>query len=102
MSFEQLKGDRQFAFRGVSSDRSKSTVVVSADLQLARRYDIPVQSLPLICRQLLDAADSSAVAHGFVRLTEEHMCAVNRTAREEASLSKKQRTPQDVTRPLAG
>ena len=102
IGFDHKKGARQFAFRQLSPDRAKSTVVVSADLELARRYDIPVQSLPLICTQILEAADASAVAHGFVSVTEEHMWAANQAAREQAAASKKKRTPPDAAPTLAG
>ena len=40
--FQQVNGIRQFAFRSTGNGDAKRTVVVSADLGLARKYDVSV------------------------------------------------------------
>jgi hypothetical protein len=53
--FRQFEAVRQFYFDAVGADRTRRRVSVDADLDLVRRYRIPVQELPLLCRRLLDA-----------------------------------------------
>jgi hypothetical protein len=47
---------REFAFDAVAADRSKTHFKVMANLELSRKYHIPVQELPLLCRRLLEAS----------------------------------------------
>ena len=53
--FRQFETVRQYYFDAVGEDRVRKQVAVDADLDLVRRYGIPVQDLPLLCRRLLDA-----------------------------------------------
>ena len=70
-------------------------MVVLADISLARKYDIHVQNLPLLCRELLERSDAEALAGGGVTLTETHMAAVSKAARD-ASEEKKIHRPRPV------
>jgi len=51
--FRQEKNTRHYSFQGVGSDRKRTDFLVCVDLILARKYAIPMQELPLLCRQLL-------------------------------------------------
>src|SRR3954454_6468471 len=52
--FTHELGFRVFAFERVGADRVRTDYVVRADLTLTRKYGIPVQDLPLLCRALLE------------------------------------------------
>ena len=88
--FDQTDGVRRFAFDCVADDRSVSHVVVRADVTLARKYDIRLQELPLLCRRFLSElpADRQAAA---VTFSETDMRAV-RTAAEAIVETRKQKT----------
>lgn len=85
--FDQTDGVRRFAFDCVADDRSVSHVVVRADVTLARKYDIRLQELPLLCRRLLADlpvhADSAAVT-----FTEADMRAVQTAAQSTVETKK--------------
>jgi len=52
--FKQDTGFRVFAFESTATDRTRTEYTVRADLALTRRYGIPIQELPLLCRALLE------------------------------------------------
>ncbi len=52
--FRQVVDFRDFTFERIEADRTRSTFTVRADLALARRHQIPLQELPLLCRAVLD------------------------------------------------
>ena len=52
--FRQEINVRRYTFEAVGDDRSRKEVTVTADLGLARKYKIPLQELPLLCRRLLE------------------------------------------------
>ena len=93
--FDQSDSLRRFVFETIDADRSRSTVVVTADLTLARRHSIQVQDLPLLCRQLLESLDRSTIAGAELTLTEAGMAEVNRVAMAavEERKSRKVRPP---------
>jgi hypothetical protein len=51
--FTQDSGCRVFAFARIEEDRTRTEFTVRADLALSRRYLIPMQGLPLLCRNFL-------------------------------------------------
>ena len=57
--FSQVEEFRVFTFHGVGDDRSRQPFWVRANLALTRRYGIPVQDLPLLCRHILEQRDNS-------------------------------------------
>jgi hypothetical protein len=63
--FKQDLGFRVFAFSRVEADRTRTEYTVRADLTLSRKYLIPMQELPLLCRnrlaRSLDLDQSSSV-----------------------------------------
>jgi hypothetical protein len=52
--FKQFDDIRQYYFDAVGEDRSRQQVTIGADLSLIRKYGIPLQELPLLCRLLLE------------------------------------------------
>ena len=56
--FTQDLAFRVFAFERMGLDRVRTKYVVKADLSLSRRYGIPLQELPLLCRNLLSRSES--------------------------------------------
>jgi len=54
VGFSQNSNIRRFAFKGVAADRTRRMFVVGADLTLISKHSIPLQELPLLCRQLLE------------------------------------------------
>ena len=65
MGFTNEHNLRRFTFELAGSGPPRTTVVVEADMALARKYEIPLQELPLLCVRLLQSwtadADSTAV-----------------------------------------
>ena len=55
--FTQDIGFRVFAFARGGADRSSAVYTVRADLALSRRYEITLQELPLLCRNLLEGRE---------------------------------------------
>lgn len=77
--FQEGNGFRRFAFECVGADRSRNTIIVRADVGLARKHDIRLQELPLICLRLLESLDEERVASP-ITLTEDHMIAIQTEA----------------------
>ena len=65
MGFTNELSLRRFTFELVGSGPPRTTMVVVADMALVRKYEIPLQELPLLCVRLLQSwtadADSTAV-----------------------------------------
>jgi hypothetical protein len=89
--FKQLDNIRQYHFDAVGQDRSRQQVTVGADLSLIRKYHIPLQELPLLCRLLLERRATIEAA----AFTESDMVQyVNeRAARANAPAEKRRRGP---------
>lgn len=81
--FDDRDGVRRFAFDRHSSDRSRTKVFVGADLGLARKHEIRLQELPLICVQLLESLQVGALMSP-VTLTEDKMIEIQTAARMKA------------------
>ena len=92
--FTQDMGFRVFAFERMGEGRVRTKFTVRADLSLIRRYDIRMQELPLLCRNLLERCND--VETCTVIFTEAEMslhaqdCAA---ARQAAALKRKPRRP---------
>ena len=52
--FRQSDHTRRYYFDAIDADRSKKRVTVTADVDLVRKYGIPIQELPLLCIRLLE------------------------------------------------
>ena len=66
-------GFRVFAFEGIGEDRVRTAYSVRADLSLVRKYGIPMQELPLLCRTILEKRDGNDTRRTFT-YTEAAMC----------------------------
>ena len=95
--FDTKDSIRRFVFETITADRTRSTVVVTADLTLARRHSIQVQNLPLLCRQLLESRDPGTVAGATLALTEANMAEVTRIARAAVEEKKPRKTRPPVS-----
>jgi hypothetical protein len=88
--FTPDNGFRVFNFEGIAEDRSRVRFTIRADLGLARRYGIPIQDLPLLCRVLLEQRDESDSGRALVFSEEKmRMNADDRAAEKEAAKMKK-------------
>jgi hypothetical protein len=72
VGFREEQGARRFTFEGIASDRTRKQYTVSADLGMLRKYQIPVQELPLLCRRLLER-ESTADQITALQFTEQLM-----------------------------
>jgi hypothetical protein len=52
---EQTNNIRSYAFAEVDSDSRRASFTVAVDISLLRKYAIPLQELPLLCRHFLQA-----------------------------------------------
>lgn len=52
---EQSNNIRSYAFVEVDRDLRRTSFTVAVDISLLRRYTIPLQELPLLCRHFLEA-----------------------------------------------
>ena len=86
--FRAFDNVRRYYFDVVEKDRSRQHVSVGADLNLIRRYGIPLQELPLLCRRLLEGRTKIETT----TFTEMDMaqCASERAAAENALMEKRQ------------
>lgn len=90
--FSQGDGLRRFVFQCIGADRARTNVVVRADVSLARKHEIRLQELPLICLRLLESLENERLV-GAITLTEDHMIAIQTAARSAAE-KKPQRPPR--------
>ena len=92
----QLDNVRRFYFDAVGEDRLRQKISVGADLDLIRKYRIPLQELPLLCRRLLEARAKVETImfteSDMVRYAEERAVAAN-------ALTERRRTRRS---PLSG
>ena len=102
--FSQAVGIRTFTFESIAADRTRTIFTVKADLALTRTYDIRLQELPLLCREVLDRRREGEENCTFT-YTEEDMrrhaddCAAARAA---AAQKRGSRRPSPPTSELAG
>jgi hypothetical protein len=89
--FDQSDSVRRFRFESVDARHTRATIVVVADLTLARQYGIQVQNLPLLCRELLMRSDPSSLAAGLLALTAADMAALQTAAKAKVEEKKPRR-----------
>jgi hypothetical protein len=82
--FKDRNGARHFTFECVAADRSRTAVIVGADMALARKHDIRLQELPLICLRLIEALGDEGPRGVVITLTEDHMKAIQDESRNSA------------------
>lgn len=89
--FHQDNNIRQFDYYVMTSPRTRTVFTVRADLALIRKYEIPFQELPLLCRRILEDRAEGGIT-GAVTFTEDHMRAYatsRKAAREHAAQHRK-------------
>jgi len=92
--FTDVTGFRVFTFERIAEDRTRTRFAVKTDLALTRRYDIRLQELPLLCREILERCDEDEQARTFT-YTEAEMarrasgCAAEREAHKRKNPSTK-------------
>ena len=93
-------GLRRFTFELAGSGPPRTTVVVVADMALVRKYEIPLQELPLLCVRQLESwtadADSTAV------LSEKEMIEHANRRKEAKDLAERKRQMFRAAKPGAG
>lgn len=84
--FHDANAIRHFAFEFVADDRSRTPVMVHADMAMARKYRILPQDLPMLCRRLLVAntQEQEGAVAALVTLTEDNMIGIQTAARDAA------------------
>jgi hypothetical protein len=90
IGFTQDFGYRVFAFEGMGNDQIRTGFTVKADVALIRRYGIPLQELPLMCRGLLERRNEDQEKR-MLTFTEDEIClyARQREAARDAALKKR-------------
>jgi|SRR3954449_452393 len=86
--FTQNTGVRVFTFDGIGADQTRTGFIVKTDLALSRKYDIRLQELPLLCRELLERRDQAEEARTFTFSEAEMIahasnCAAEREVRQK-------------------
>lgn len=90
--FRQANAVRQFAFDCVADDKTRTTITVGADLALARKHEILLQDLPLLCLRMLELKEHQASA-ATVTFTEANMIAVEAAVKLAKAEKKAPRRP---------
>ena len=91
---------RRFTFKLTGVGQPQTTVVVAADLELARKYDIPFQELPLLCLRLLDGW--TAGANESIVFAEKEMIEYANRRQEAKDLAEQKRRAHWPPRPNSG
>ena len=97
--FRDSNAVRHFNFDRVAEDRSRTKVVVDADMASAREHKILLQDLPLLCLRLLETSDEAAHCESFT-FTQARMLEI-RNAAKAAGERKTAKKPQKPS-PAAG
>lgn len=92
--FSQVREFRVFAFDAVAPDWTRTAYTVRTNLDLTRRYGIPLQELPLLCRAVLERLTGAGPLREFT-FTEEDM-RLRAAARAAAVVRKKSGRPPVV------
>ena len=85
---QEIKNVRRYAFERIEADKKRRTPFsVGVDMELIRKYQIPVQELPLLCHHFLAAQAGEEVASGTFMFSESDMLAYasHRTAAKNAA-----------------
>ena len=87
--FRQDNNIRRYLFQGVGVDRTRTEFTVGADLVLVRKYRIPLQELPLLCRNVLQGYGSGQTRALMFSETDMIGYATRRTAEMDAAEQKR-------------
>ena len=90
---------RRFTFELAGSGPPRTTVVVVTDMALVRKYEIPLQELPLLCVRLLQSW--TADADGTAVFPEKEMIEYANRRREAKDLAERKRHLYRAAKPGA-
>ena len=76
LGFSQEGSVRSYSFQRVTVDAPRVPFVVTVDLSLARRWNVPMQDLPQVCARVLQAVSDEAPA-GRLSVTESDLNAAS-------------------------
>ena len=89
--FQQNLNMRRYTFEGIDADRRRKEVTVEADMGLIRKYKIPLQELPLLCRRLVEGLTGEAAVAGAIMFTENDMLGYAKDRATAESLAEQKR-----------
>jgi hypothetical protein len=95
LGFSQEADIRHFAFERVAADGKRTGFMVHADVPMARRFNIKIQDLPLMCHQIL-ASHTEERGDSLIVTAEEMKLHAEGTAAAASAASrpgKRARTP---------
>ncbi|MGH9662198.1 MAG: hypothetical protein ACRD96_26855 [Bryobacteraceae bacterium] len=89
--FRQEKNIRRYAFQGIAADRKRTDFTVGVDLALIRKYEIPLQELPLLCCHFLTGRAEGLRTRSLMYAEDEMLGYANRrtAARDAAELKRR-------------
>jgi hypothetical protein len=93
--FRQDNNIRRYTFQGIELDWTRTEFTVDVDLGLIRKYEIPVQELPLLCRHLLQRQTAVEPRH-MLTFTEEDMHGHARARLAEQQAAEQRKTQRRV------
>jgi len=100
--FTQDREFRVFAFARTGTDEMRADYTVRADLSLIRRYDIRLQELPLLCRNLLERRGDQDKTHTLTFTEEEMRVYANDCAATRNAAARKRTPPRRPLTPNHG
>jgi len=92
--FSQETGFRVFRFTLAGPGIPRVEFTVRADLSLLRRYSIPVQDLPLLCRGLLERRDELDESRALIFSEEEMQAHSKECADARLAAAQKRKPPR--------
>jgi hypothetical protein len=90
---------RRFTFELAGSGPPRTTMFVVADMTLVRKYEIPLQELPLLCLRLLESR--TADTNGTVVFSEEEMIEYANRREEAKNLAEQKRRQHRFAKPYS-
>jgi len=78
--FRQDNNIRRYAFQGIAADRKRTEFTVGVDLSLVRKYQIPLQELPLLCCHFLTGRAGAEQTQALTFTEEDMLGYANRRA----------------------
>ena len=89
--FKQDASIRRYSFQGIAGDRTRTEFTICADLVLARKYKIPLQELPLLCRNVLEGQLDGGQDHALTFTEQDMVVYATRRAAEVLEAEQKKR-----------
>lgn len=101
--FRHDENVREYAFQGISDDHKRAEFTVCVDLATVRRYGIPLQELPLLCRRLLEERENRKPSAALTFTEQDMLGYANvRAARQREAEQKKRIARRHIPSPQAG